>query len=96
VSAGVGDESTESRNVVQPLRIPLAIQPVVACVLLLSDELMSCYVAGRNAYFCLRCREFPLGGQANAEWSADCGCFATKLSRLGAREYRKFARLCRT
>ena len=28
VGAGVGDESTESRSVVQPLRIPLAIRPL--------------------------------------------------------------------
>jgi len=96
VSAGVGDESRESCNVVQPLRIPLAIQPVVACVLLLSDELMSCCVASTNGCFYLRCREFPLGAQASTEWSPDCGCFATKISRLGAREYRKFAGLCGT
>ena len=28
VGAGVGDESTESRSVVQPLRLPLVIRPV--------------------------------------------------------------------
>ena len=46
--ADVGDESTGSRKVVQPLHLPLVIPQSAAHTLWLSDELMSCWVANPN------------------------------------------------
>ena len=65
--SGVGDESTESCGVVQPLHIPLVIRQSPALLLLLSVELMNCCAAGTNGCLDLRCRAFPLGGQVSAK-----------------------------
>ena len=54
VGADVGDESTESRSVVQQLRIPSVISLEHHTFLLLSDELMSCCVASTNGRLHLR------------------------------------------
>jgi len=42
MSADFGDESTEPRGVLQPLRIPSVIPHISALLMLLSDELVSC------------------------------------------------------
>ena len=65
VCANIGDESTESRSAVQPIRISSVIQ--CAAHMLLSEELMSCYAAGTNGCLDLRCRAFALGGHWTGE-----------------------------
>jgi len=65
LSAGVGDERTESHKVVQPLRLSLWSTQYAVCMLLLLDELMSC-VAGTNGCLDLRCRAFAPNGRVRA------------------------------
>ena len=77
VGAGVGDESTESCRVVQPLPIPLVIRPQRRPRMLLSsDDLMSFFVAGTTGRLHLRRRAFALDGQVSAEWSRRAGSMA--------------------
>ena len=68
VGAGVGDESTGPRKVVQPLRLPLVVRPVRRTYVVVADELMSC-AAGTNGCLDLRRRAFAPGGQVSADWS---------------------------
>jgi len=78
VGADVGDESTESRGVVQPLRIPPVIRPVRCTYAVIVDELMICSAAGINGCVDLRRRAFPHGGQVSAEWSRCSGSMARR------------------
>jgi len=79
VGAGVGDESTESRGVVQPLLMPSVIRPERrTSVVVVSVELMSCCAAGANGCVALRRRALPLGGQVSAEWSRCPGAMARR------------------
>jgi len=45
----LADDSTESRGVLHPLRIPSVIRPERRTFVLSSDELMSCFAAGTNS-----------------------------------------------
>jgi len=47
-----------------------------ACMLLLSDELMSCCAAGTNVCLDLRCHASALDGRVSAEWSRCLGSMA--------------------
>ena len=75
--AGVGDESTESCRVVRPLCFPLVFRPLRPTpMLLLSDNLMSCFLAGINGCFDFRLRASPLDGRVSAEWNRCPGSMA--------------------
>ena len=77
--AGVGNENAESREVVQPFHLALVIRPLrrTYCMMLLSDELMSCAV-GTNGCLDLRRRASALGGWVSAEWSRCPGSMARR------------------
>ena len=77
VGAGVGDEVTKSRKVVQPLRLPLVI-PQCAARMLLSDELMRCCAAGTNGCLDLRGSAFVLCGRVSTVWSKCPGSTARR------------------
>ena len=47
-----------------------------ACMLVLSDRLMSCCAVGTNGCLDLRCRAFALDGQVSAEWNWCLGSIA--------------------
>ena len=78
VSARVGNESTESRKVVQLFRLPTVIRPMRR-MNVVSDELLSRCAASTNG--CLELshpRAFALGGQVSAEWSRCRGSMARR------------------
>ena len=66
---GAGDESTESRKVVQPFHIPLVIRPVRRTYVIAVRWTMSCCAVGTNGRLELRRRALTPGGQVSAEWS---------------------------
>jgi len=63
----VGDESTESRSVVQLLRIPPVIRPEHRTSVVVRDDwwLMSCGAADTNGCLDLGCPTFPPNGQVS-------------------------------
>ena len=74
---GAGDDSTESRSVVQQPRIPSVICPE-RLRMLFSDEPLSCCAAGTNGCVDLRRRAFPFCEQVSAEWSTCPGSMARR------------------
>jgi len=75
VGADVGDESKESRSIVQPHCYWWSAQSA-AILFLLSDEMMSCCAADTNGCLGLRRRAFPLDREMSAEWSRCPGSIA--------------------
>ena len=63
----VGDESTESRNAIQPFRIPSVIRPERHTSVAFSNKLLSCCGAGTNECLVLRYRGFSPSGWVSAE-----------------------------
>jgi len=76
VGVDVGDESTESRSVVQPLCIPSMARPEPLLLLLSSDKLMSCCAVGTNGRLNLRWLAFSPGGEVSTECSRCPGYMA--------------------
>jgi len=77
VGFDVGDESTESRSVLQPLLIASVIRPERPLLLFSSDELMSCG-AGTIGCLDLRCRAFSPCELMRAGWSKFPGPMARR------------------
>jgi len=68
VGANVGGESTESRSVVQKLRILSVIRPERRTSVVVINRTDDCCSAGTNDCLDSRQRAFALGGLVSAEW----------------------------
>ena len=78
----VWDESMESRSVFQPLLFHRWSAQTTTLVLMLSDDLMSCCVAGTNGCLNLRCCAFPLERHVNAGERMSRFCWTTMTPQV--------------